>query len=187
MHSTDAAPGKTGKQDTAGIQVRLRWWEACMAAAPEKPFPPKPRRSPKPPKPRRSPKPPKPRRSPNPPKPRPPSKPRPPCQPPHPASLRPMLVPAQHAHMRLTFLTLILIIISLIVKHVPNILLLSILLTVVTSVFLPRGQVRLQASCSDGCRNPTPPCIHRTQASPNQPWARCSVNVRGPASWGHEE
>ena len=49
------------------------------------------------------------------------------------------------------------------------------------TLFLPRGKVRVQTSCSKGCQNPTP---RQIQARPNQPWARCSVFIPPPASRG---
>jgi hypothetical protein len=52
------------------------------------------------------------------------------------------------------------------------------------TLFLPRGKVRLQASCSKGCQDPTPCWSRQIQARPNQPWAWCSVFIPPPASRG---
>jgi hypothetical protein len=54
------------------------------------------------------------------------------------------------------------------------------------TLFLPRGKVRLQTSCSKGCQNPTPCRTRQIQARPNQPWARCSVFIPPPASRGQQ-
>ena len=52
------------------------------------------------------------------------------------------------------------------------------------TLFLPRGKVRLQTSCSKGCQNPTPCWTRQIQARFNQLWAWCSVFVPLPASRG---
>jgi hypothetical protein len=52
------------------------------------------------------------------------------------------------------------------------------------TLFLLRGKVHLQISCSKGCQNPTPCWTRQIQARPNQPWARCSVFIPLPASPG---
>ena len=48
------------------------------------------------------------------------------------------------------------------------------------TLFLPRGKVHLQTSCSKGCQNPAPCWTRQIQARPHQPWSRCSVRQPGP-------
>jgi hypothetical protein len=57
-------------------------------------------------------------------------------------------------------------------------------ITLHCTLFLPRGKLHRQISCSKGCQNPTPCWTRQIQARPNQPWGRCSVFLSPHASWG---
>ena len=61
------------------------------------------------------------------------------------------------------------------------------IITIMNTLFLHRGKVRLQTSCSKGCQNPTPCWTRQIQARPNHLWARCSVFISPPASRGRQE